>query len=290
MSPQRSLSPRHSLSPRSNGSHRRSHSPQSRCSTPVVEIVNPTNADIHADVEELLGQEGTDPVINSFELNPTINKRWLAILADGLMDDNRKTILKKYDPPTNCGLLLAPKLNDEVAAAINDNALKRDKRIADQQNILSAAITAVGQVLNKLIVTEDSDSIERLSDSTRLLCDLFHTNTVTRRQLILPGLNKEVKETLEKTPISEYLFGDKLQETVNTCKAVRKSAQELKINTPKPPLPKPPHNLNYRGPPRTQPPRQSGPKPTPRRTVKKPPTNRPRQQNRRHNYQHHRRR
>ncbi|KAL0879681.1 hypothetical protein ABMA27_003396 [Loxostege sticticalis] len=27
----------------------------------IVEIINPTNADIHADVEELLGQEGTDP-------------------------------------------------------------------------------------------------------------------------------------------------------------------------------------------------------------------------------------
>uniref|UniRef100_A0A2A4JB26 Uncharacterized protein n=1 Tax=Heliothis virescens TaxID=7102 RepID=A0A2A4JB26_HELVI len=52
------------------------------------------------------------------------------------------------------------------------------------------------------------------------------------------------KKLMEQTPISEYLFGDKLQDKVNAIKAVKKSGQDLK-NSCKSALK--PKNLNFRG-------------------------------------------
>lgn len=77
---------------------------------------------------------------------------------------------------------------------------------------MAAAITSISKVLNNLIANQDSiygEQISTLSDAARLLCDVYHENCVTRRSLILPGLNKDMKELMEQTPISEYLFGDK---------------------------------------------------------------------------------
>ncbi|KAH9636733.1 hypothetical protein HF086_007631 [Spodoptera exigua] len=68
-----------------------------------------------------------------------------------------------------------------------------------------------------------------------------------------------MKELMEQTPISEYLFGDKLQDKFNAIKAVKKSGQELK-NMPARPSTRPKRNLNHRGPHRQQFPRPGGQK------------------------------
>ena len=155
----------------------------------------------------------------------------------------------------------------EVAAAMNENGVKRDKRITGNQIVLSAAITTIGKVLNSMIATHENEQyIENLSDAARLLCDLYHENSTTRRSLILPGLNKDLKDLMESTPISEYLFGDKLQDKVNAVKAVKKSGLELKNTPAKQKMPTR-NNLNYRGPQRPQMSRPSGQKPRPKQTA-----------------------
>ncbi|PZC74560.1 hypothetical protein B5X24_HaOG207672 [Helicoverpa armigera] len=214
-------------------------------------------------IEELLGAEGLPSTSTAIELHESLAKRWSAILQNGLNADTKNNIIRKYDTPKNCNLLIPPKLNEEVAAALSESAIKRDQRIRNQQTILAAAITTIGKTLNNLIASPQNESetlpqIETLSDAARLLCDIYHDNTVTRRSLILPGLNKDMKELMEQTPISEYLFGDKLQDKVNAIKAVKKSGQELK-NTPAR-VPLKPKNLNFRGPQRHQLPRPSGQK------------------------------
>lgn len=75
---------------------------------------------------------------------------------------------------------------------------------------------------------------------------------------------------MENSTISEYLFGDKLQDKVAACKAVKKSALELKNTVPVKPKPSMKNkfnnnNLNYRGPQRPPMPRSNGPKPKMRR-------------------------
>ncbi|XP_045772336.1 uncharacterized protein LOC123872199 [Maniola jurtina] len=212
-----------------------------------------------ADLEGLLGSEGTPKVSNAIELHESIRQRWMAILQNGLTEEVTSTLVRKYDPPKNCDLLKPPKLNEEVAAAMQESGVKRDKRIAEQQTVLAAAISAIGRILNSMISSnQSSGEIEIISDAARLLCGLYHSSTITRRNLILPGLNRDIKETMTQSPISEYLFGDKLQDIVSACKALKKSAEDLK-NTPaqKPAVKK---TLNYRGLQRSQLPRPSGPK------------------------------
>ncbi|XP_037301966.1 uncharacterized protein LOC115454477 [Manduca sexta] len=217
------------------------------------------------------GEEGTPSANNAISIHDGLSRRWTTIIQNGLKEDTKIQIIKKYDTPKNLPLLIPPKLNEEVVAAMNDSGIKRDRRIAEQQVVLGAAVTCIAKVLNNIICLDNKENIEILSDSGRLLCDLYYNNCMTRRSLILPGLNKEMKELMEKTPISEYLFGDKLQEKVNAVKAVKKSGQELK-NTPtqaKPPMK--PNQKNYRGPQRLQAARPSGPKQTKKiRHVAKP--------------------
>ncbi|KAL4709540.1 hypothetical protein ACJJTC_007271 [Scirpophaga incertulas] len=211
-----------------------------------------------AAIEDILGQDGLVDNPNSLKLHESLSKRWSAILLEGLNSETKLKLLKKYNFDSNCNLLHPPKLNDEVAAAMNENAIKRDNRIKEQQKTLAAAIYGIGIVLNKMLFTDNTDDINTLSDTSRLLCGLYHDNSMTRRSLILPGLNKDVKETLEKTIVTEYLFGDKLLEKVNTLKAVKKSAQDLKSTPARPKQVL--KNLNYQGPQRHQVLRQGGQK------------------------------
>lgn len=209
------------------------------------EVVPVENA-IPAHIEGLLGQEGTPPANNSIDLHESLTKVGRPLFKAALKLKLR--LAYWHNPPKNCSLLVPPLLNEEVAAAMNENGVKRDKRITGNQNVLSVAITTIGKVLNSMIATyENEQYIENLSDAARLLCDLYLENSTTRRSLILPGLNKDLKDLMESAPISEYLFGDKLQDKVNAVKAVKKSGLELKYTLTQPKVPKR-NYLNYRGP------------------------------------------
>lgn len=147
---------------------------------------------------KILGDEGIIPEKKGEDLHCSLNKRWSTILQDGLNSETRDSIRKKYDIPNNCQLLIPPKLNEEVAAAMNDSGLKRDKRISDKQATLAAAVSGIGQVLNSVLTQQNMKEIETLSDASRLLCDIFHSDTITRRSLILPGLNKDLNWKIQQ--------------------------------------------------------------------------------------------
>lgn len=67
----------------------------------------------------------------------------------------------------------------------------------------------------------------------------------------LPGLNKDMKVLINNAHITEYLFGNDLQEKVKACKATKSSAKDLKIpQVAKPSVTKnkgPANALNSRG-------------------------------------------
>lgn len=74
--------------------------------------------------------------------------------------------------------------------------------------------------------------IEALSDAGRLLCDVHHTQSQTRRALVTINLNKEFKDTLEKSSIDTWLFGEDLNNKLVEAKALEKSSKELKKSHP----------------------------------------------------------
>ncbi|RVE41599.1 hypothetical protein evm_013747 [Chilo suppressalis] len=164
-----------------------SHSPQRSIQSPTVQPVHspaPQCTDDHREIpieiENLLGLEGAPCASNAADLHESLVKRWVAILQNGLNSQTKSDLLMKYDAPNNCQLLVPPMINEEIMAALNESAIKRDKRICEQQKILGAAISASGNVLNQLIKEESVQNIQNLSDSCRLLCTLYHDLTDTR--------------------------------------------------------------------------------------------------------------
>ncbi|KAH9636732.1 hypothetical protein HF086_007630 [Spodoptera exigua] len=120
-------------------------------------------------IEELLGDEGVQPIKTPVEIHNSLATRWSTIIVHGLNEETRKNIINKQETPKNCSLLNPPKLNEEVAAALSDSGVKRDSRIREQQITLGAAITSLGKVLNTLIGNQDTtDQILTLSNAARL--------------------------------------------------------------------------------------------------------------------------
>ncbi|XP_052755132.1 uncharacterized protein LOC128201623 [Galleria mellonella] len=66
-------------------------------------------------------------------------------------------------------------------------------------------------------------------DLSRLMCDIQHSDSKTRRHFILSALKKDMKEYLTNTKVDTFLFGYKLAETIKSTEAVNKSDIDLKV-------------------------------------------------------------
>lgn len=69
------------------------------------------------------------------------------------------------------------------------------------------------------------EGVKRFNDAAKILCDLLHSETQSRRALIANVINKELKDSLQGNP-DALLFGEGLTERIKV-KAVQRSAQDL---------------------------------------------------------------
>lgn len=70
------------------------------------------------------------------------------------------------------------------------------------------------------------EGVKRFNDAAKILCDLLHSETQSRRALIANVINKELKDSLQGNP-DALLFGEGLTERIKEAKAVQRSAQDL---------------------------------------------------------------
>lgn len=192
--------------------------------------------DIDADLLELLGSDLSKAEIGGPELQKDLAERWRSVLINGLGLEERKHLLLQAATPGNCLDLNPPKLNDLVKVALNEFQVKRDAKLVSSQSQLGGAIATIGASISALL-REPTDGnrtcIKQLSDAGRLLTDLFHTQSICRRDLILTSINKDLKETLEQSSISAWLFGDNLEERIKSSKNLLKSGDDLKPSSSK---------------------------------------------------------
>lgn len=214
-------------------------------------------------IMKALGESAHTEKEYGLDVHPELVKRVEGIITQGLKQDFKKELLKKYLIPANSKLLDAPKLNRELEGLLNDTMKARDKRVEERQQQMGVAIAALLSATDSLI-KEDVDKIKlisTLSDVVRLLMDLHHQDTITRKKLIVPNLDKNIAKTVENQKRDVFLFGEKFNENVKTATAIKKSAGTiLKQTTPnRKPIPNRPNYTqnqykrqgNYRGPPRT---------------------------------------
>lgn len=179
---------------------------------------------------ELLGDDPTVAVKYGKDIRSELAARFNHIATNGLNKDVRKELSDKYLLPGNCTMIGAPILNTEIKGALNETSLKRDKLIEYRQKRMAAAISCLGETISYALDAKEKDNaqIKRLMDTARLLCDAQYNDSISRRNLAVSSLKKEMKEPLLSTKIDSSLFGETLADALKTAKAVTKSATELK--------------------------------------------------------------
>lgn len=144
--------------------------------------------------------------------------------------------------------------------AVSDAVIRRDNRLVQLQQQVSASLSAIGLTLTQMVGDKSRDNkeyIQLLSDAGRLLANIHYSESVSRRELIALNLNKELKETLTNTPINGLLFGNDLDSRIKAVQDLEKSGKQLRSpkKTTARPSSKPTsqasqvkHQGNYRGP------------------------------------------
>ncbi|XP_063617232.1 uncharacterized protein LOC134790395 [Cydia splendana] len=233
--------------------------------TPAVENVDQplpeSEEELDADLMEILG---TDPnAVKQYgkDIQKDLSIRLEHCATNGLTKELRKEFKERYLTPDNCKLIDPPEINAEVKAAVSDVVIKRDKAIENKQKQLTSAISCLSEAITLLMSNKEKNTplLKLLIDSSRILCDCQHADTITRRNFLLNAMKKEMKDQLQNTKIDKFLFSENLADALKSAKAITKSGADLKIPAPKPQAKKPniPHtnkNLNWKpGPARRQP-------------------------------------
>lgn len=222
--------------------------------TEIRDEQGPDENGLDAEALEILGIDPTTTTQYGKEIHNELATRLQHIATTGLTKELRKELTDRYLIPANCIKIGAPSMNPEIKAAVTEVIMKRDKGIEARQKQLAAAISGLTAVLNNELDKKEknSNTLKQLMDVSRILCDIQHAESVTRRNFAAFSIKKELKDHLFNTKIDTTLFGENLAETLKSAKAVSKSGSDLK--TKPPPKPKAaisssaPTNLNWRGP------------------------------------------
>ncbi|XP_061721637.1 uncharacterized protein LOC133528309 [Cydia pomonella] len=186
---------------------------------------------------------------NVISINPKLAELWQNIIQKGLNKEGKKKLEEKIPSIENC-FVQAPKLNEEIEITLNKSAKTRDEKLCEKQNQIGLVIANLNKILKDLINKNEKDYVEPLGDSIRLLADLHFLETETRKAVILPGLNKTLKDTLEKTQTTTFLFGNDLHKIIKKSKDLEKSIKDMQQNK----------TLNYWSPSSTNNQMQGGPR------------------------------
>lgn len=221
-----------------------------------IDVCNVENENIHGDHTLILhsdvdlsdgSQNLPDNVINILGVNPeklsntkfkiheALVPRWRFILQNGLKKEDSTSLLDRYELPFNLPELSPPQINPEIAAILSKFALTKDQSYVTAQSQLAKGICAIAESLNTLLETPTMPQalhekmISNLTDSSRILTNLFHRMSLTRRNLIFPLLNKGIKDQIENFPPTDLLFGSDLAEKIKSAKAIESVGKDLKV-------------------------------------------------------------
>lgn len=200
--------------------------------------VSEDNVQSELDTNELFGKKFYEDVNWAPDVNPDLVVRLEEILVKGIPDDFLKELLKKFPPPKNCALLVAPKLNDLIKTVMPESVVMRDDKITMRQNKIAAALSAVSKVVTDIVMNKNvsdlKSTVDTLLDVGKLVADLYHDESVIRRHLIMANVDKSMTSTLNAATIDEFLFGKNLEETVKSAKALETAGKDLRKSTQKP--------------------------------------------------------
>lgn len=175
---------------------------------------NPTQEEpqeLDTDTLEILGDDPLMQIKYGKDIRSELASRLQHVAQKGLSKEIRKTLIAKYPLPANSLYIGAPKINPEIKAALADIAIKRDKGIEAKQIQMASAVSCLGEIISSHLNSKEKDNEllkkkkkKKLMDVTRLLCDIQHNDSTTRKHFILSSLKKDMKEHLTSTKIDSF--------------------------------------------------------------------------------------
>lgn len=128
-------------------------------------------------------------------------------------------------------IIAVPRLNAEIISAVQETAIKRDKRIVEKQERIAASLGALGKAISIALKIEGAQRImllEKLNDASRLLASVHREESIARKSLILANLNTGLKDTLSNTSVDEWLFSGNLEGVIKSAKIIEQASKALK--------------------------------------------------------------
>nr|CAI5870507.1 unnamed protein product [Callosobruchus analis] len=186
---------------------------------------------------EILGDDPGKKLKENSSLHSAINSRWTHYLTNGIPKDDLSSILTKYDTPTNCPALIPPALNAEVVGALSAAHAKRDSCYTDYQKEVARGLSALGHGISTILGKQDKPTtsqsnqtsvLSSLVDTGKILTNLFFNISNTRRSLILPLLDKSVRDIVSTSKPQKYLFGEDLGEKIKLAKSIEKIGKDIR--------------------------------------------------------------
>lgn len=209
---------------------------------------------LDTDVLNILGEDPNAKPDNFLELHAEIKNRWKTWMKEGLSDEVKKNLLKKY-PRKGELCTEPPKINLEIMGALAEITKKRDQHFVEIQEYVGTAIIAVGSAMSLLLKASEEEVdelklLECLSDTGKLLAETFHQHSAARKAYITPVMKKSMKTLVDSIHSEEWLYGDKLAEQIKEAKTIENACQNLKgtEKTPKRQFPRPQTQGNWKGP------------------------------------------
>lgn len=206
----------------------------------VASVVSPSSSPTEAndtippEILEVLGMPKRSEEIFGKRIPSEISERLGKILVEGLAKEQKEALMTKTLIPENFQLAKAPKLNGEVVSILIDPAKNRDKRLETMQNQLGYGIAGLADLTSELITKDVSklEIIKRISEVNQILLDLHYEETMNRRRLIIPMLDKSFIKVIEGVKRDKYLFGENLGDNIKNTKSLEKSGLQIKKAVP----------------------------------------------------------
>ncbi|OXU17227.1 hypothetical protein TSAR_011402 [Trichomalopsis sarcophagae] len=119
-------------------------------------IVDPdsTNSDelpLNEKVLDAIGKRVIEEKVYGPPLHSELAVRWQDIIKQGLPDDEKQALIKKYPLPENCKFSEPPKLNPELKAVMHSTQISRDAHITGKQEKIVGCLAAVTKAMSALI-------------------------------------------------------------------------------------------------------------------------------------------
>ncbi|KAL4721587.1 hypothetical protein ACJJTC_018548 [Scirpophaga incertulas] len=149
--------------------------------------------------------------------------------------DILSNLLNKYPTPPNFQIAIAPKLNSEIFSAVSDTVIKRNKKFEYRQQLTGKVLSCLGAMLTDIIKgnLNSIKLIEGINDAAKMLCNMNHYDSLTRRHFILTSVQSCVKQTIADVPIDSCLFSENFSERLKIVKAaIERSGCSIKQPQP----------------------------------------------------------